>query len=217
MLVAAAVMAMVCWGASDVMAQQRGGGQRGPNGQGRGGGNFDPAQIQQRIMDSYKERLGMDDDVWSIVKPRLEKVMALRGQTAGGRGGFGGFGGGGFGGPGRGGPGGPGGRGGDQQARGGDRGGDRGGPGGDRGGRGGPGGRGGFGGGGDSPVGRAMAQLGEVLQNENASSDQIKSALNNLRAVRAKAENDLKAARESLREVLSTRQEAMMVASGMLD
>ena len=77
-------------------------GQNGPGGFGRGG-NFDPAQFQQRMMDNYREQLGFTNDAdWSAIQPLIQKVMDAR-TAVGGRGGFGGFGGG------RGGRGGPGG------------------------------------------------------------------------------------------------------------
>ncbi len=77
-------------------------GQNGPGGFGRGG-NFDPAQFQQRMMDNYREQLGFTNDTdWAAIQPLIQKVMDAR-TAVGGRGGFGGFGGG------RGGPGGPGG------------------------------------------------------------------------------------------------------------
>lgn len=78
------------------------GGQGGQGGPG-GGGNFDPAQMRQRMMERYREQLGVKDDAeWKIVQERIEKVSDARRESAG-RGMFG------FG---RGGPGGPGGPGG---------------------------------------------------------------------------------------------------------
>ena len=42
----------------------------------QGGGNFDPAQMQQRIMDHVQEQLGFTNDTeWSAVKPLVQKVM----------------------------------------------------------------------------------------------------------------------------------------------
>lgn len=84
------------------MAQQGGGGGRGNRGGGQGGGpgggNFDPAQMRQRMMDRMKEQLGATDDEWKVLLPKLEKVMEAQrnarggafGGMMGGRGGRGG-------------------------------------------------------------------------------------------------------------------------------
>ncbi len=95
-------------------------GRRGQNGQnggnGGGQGNFDPAQIQQRMMDNLREQFGVTDDAeWKLISERITTVTELRRTAGGGLGGF------------RGGQGGPGGQGGQR------------GPGGPGGGRGGPG------------------------------------------------------------------------------
>lgn len=74
------------------------GGDRGGD---RGGRNFDPAEMQKRMMERFKEQLKSPDDEWAIIQPKLQKVLdAQRESRAGGM-----FGGGGFGGR-RGGPGG---------------------------------------------------------------------------------------------------------------
>ena len=90
------------------VAQPQAGGNRGNRGERGAGGNFDPAQMRQRMMERWKEQLGADDESWKVIEPRLTKVMELsRDAMAGGRGGM-------FGGMGmRGGPGGAGGRGGE--------------------------------------------------------------------------------------------------------
>ena len=72
---------------------RQGGGQPGQGGQ--GGGNFDPAAMQQRMMDRYQEQLGFTNDVeWDAVKPLVQKVMEtqmaarsgqMRGMFGGGR------------------------------------------------------------------------------------------------------------------------------------
>jgi hypothetical protein len=60
--------------------------QGGPGGP---GGRFDPAQMQQRMMDRMKEQLGADDEAWKVLQPRLSKVMELnRDVSGGGRGGM---------------------------------------------------------------------------------------------------------------------------------
>lgn len=56
----------------------------GDRGQGRGQrGNFDPAQMQQRMMDNMREQFGVKDDAeWKIVSERVQKVMDARRDTA---------------------------------------------------------------------------------------------------------------------------------------
>ena len=77
------------------MAQQGGGGG-GPGGGGGGrfgrggGGNFNPAQFQQMRMQRIQQQMGVSDEDWKAIEPKLQAVMdAQRDATAGGRGGFG--------------------------------------------------------------------------------------------------------------------------------
>src|SRR5262245_66299436 len=75
-----------------------GGGEKGEKGEGRRGdgpggrrggggpGNFDPEQMRQRMMERYKEALGMSDDEWKLASPKIEKVMAAQRDAR-----FGGF------------------------------------------------------------------------------------------------------------------------------
>lgn len=115
-LVALALM-LVVPGRAFAQDQQPGerqrGGQEGPgggrDGPGGGRGNFDPEQFRQRIAERMKEALGANDDEFAVIQPKIEKVMDLQRQSAGG-GGMGMIFGGGRGGPGGGG-GGRGGRG----------------------------------------------------------------------------------------------------------
>ena len=76
-------------GVSSALAQNDqagapGGDQAGGQGGGRGnrgnrGGNFDPAQFQQRMMDGVKDQLGYTNDTeWSAVQPLVQKVMDAR-------------------------------------------------------------------------------------------------------------------------------------------
>lgn len=107
-----------------VLAQNNGGGDNGggngnANGNGNGngggggnggfggrrGGNFDPAQFQQRMMDNLKQQLGASDDEFAAIEPKIQTVMTLQRDTNirprgmfGGRGGNRGGGNGGFGG-----------------------------------------------------------------------------------------------------------------------
>ncbi len=47
--------------------------------QGPGGGNFDPAQMRQRMMDRTKEALEVtSDDEWKVLEPKIQKVMEAR-------------------------------------------------------------------------------------------------------------------------------------------
>jgi hypothetical protein len=58
----------------------QGGQRRNRNGGGPGGGgNFDPAQMQQRMMDRVQEELGFTNATeWDAVKPLVQKVMDAR-------------------------------------------------------------------------------------------------------------------------------------------
>ncbi len=52
-------------------------------------GNFDPAALQQRMMEGIRERLEVKDDgEWGLIAERITKVMESRLATAGGFGGF---------------------------------------------------------------------------------------------------------------------------------
>ena len=157
--------------------------------QGQGGrGGFDPAQMQQRMMESYQETLGMSADEFKAVQPLIEGVMTKQRETMGmGRG----FGGGGFG-----------------RARGGPGGGGGGGQGGDPG----QGNRGRGFGGEPSPEQTALQQAVE-----SGTPSEIKAKLEAYREARKKKEADLQDAREKLRKVLTQKQEAALVLRGLLN
>lgn len=77
--------------AGNVLAQNDNGGNGGNNGGGGNGGgrpgrgNFDPAQMQQRMMQRVQEDLGLTNDTeWSAVQPLVQKVMDARRDTSGG-------------------------------------------------------------------------------------------------------------------------------------
>lgn len=168
-----------------------------PGGGGRG--NFDPAQMRQRMMEQWKQQLGADDEAWKVIEPRLTKVIELNRDTMMnmGRGMFGGRGGM------MGGPGGPGGPQGDQQ-RGNRQQGDR-----PR-----------FPGMENrepSAVDKATETLNTTLEDQSASPETIKTQLNALRQAREKAKQDLAAAQQDLRQILTLRQEALLVVRGMLN
>lgn len=69
--------------------RNRDGAQGGPGGP--GGGNFDPAAMQQRMMERTKEQLEItDDNEWKAIEPLVQKVMDARRDTLAGLGrGFG--------------------------------------------------------------------------------------------------------------------------------
>ena len=94
-----AVAATLAISASSLLAQDTGnnngnnnggqggnnGGQRrnrqagGQGGQQQGGGNFDPAAMQQRMLDRVQTELGFTNDTdWDAVKPLVQKVMEAR-------------------------------------------------------------------------------------------------------------------------------------------
>lgn len=75
---------------------------QGAGGGGRQRGNFDPAQMRQRMNERLRERLDVKDDAeWNLIEQRLTKVMEAQratrmggmGAMMGGRGGRGGQGG----------------------------------------------------------------------------------------------------------------------------
>jgi hypothetical protein len=96
-----AVTAALAWSVSSAFAQDNGGNGGGNNGgdqQGQGGGlrrfrnngdqggpggggrgNWDPAQMQQRMMDGIKDRLEFTNDTdWTAVQPLVQKVLDAR-------------------------------------------------------------------------------------------------------------------------------------------
>jgi hypothetical protein len=49
-----------------------------------GGGNFDPAQMQQRIMDNVRDQLNFTNDTdWAAVQPLVQKVLDARRDVGG--------------------------------------------------------------------------------------------------------------------------------------
>lgn len=68
-------------GGSLLAQDDNGGGPGGPGGGGPGG-NFDPAQFRQRMMDQVRKNLDVtNDDEWSVIQPLVEKVMDARRQA----------------------------------------------------------------------------------------------------------------------------------------
>jgi hypothetical protein len=82
-------LATLLAGTGNAIAQDNTGDAAGGGGR-RGGGNFDPAQFQQQMMDRFKERLEITNDVeWAAVQGLVQKVMDARRATFSGMG-FGG-------------------------------------------------------------------------------------------------------------------------------
>ena len=52
------------------------------------GGNFDPAAMRQAMMQRIKEQLGATDQEWTVIEPKLTKVMDLSRQLQPARGGM---------------------------------------------------------------------------------------------------------------------------------
>lgn len=171
---------------STTWAQEAGGGaapaQPGPGGPGGGPGGpggrarMSPEQMRERMADRMKEALGVNDEEWKALAPKVEKVQQLQFQTMMGRGRM-------FG---RGGPGagvGP-----------------------------------GFGANMPSnPVLDATRALQTTLENKDSTPDQIKAKLTALRDARAKSREELTVAQNELKELLTQRQEAVLVSMGMLE
>src|SRR5271168_974954 len=78
-----AMAAALALGTGSLLAQDNGGGGQGGGGGDQGGGfrrgNFDPAQMQQRIMDNVRDQLNFTNDTdWSAVQPLVQKVLDAR-------------------------------------------------------------------------------------------------------------------------------------------
>jgi hypothetical protein len=80
-----AMAAALFLSAGSIFAQDNNGGNGGGNGGGGGGrGNFDPAQMQQRMMDNIKDQLGFTNDTdWNAVQPLVQKVLDARRDVGG--------------------------------------------------------------------------------------------------------------------------------------
>jgi hypothetical protein len=88
-----AIVAALTLSVGDVLAQNNGNGNGGGGGGGGGGRNFDPAAMQQRMVDNARDSLGFTNDTdWSAVEPLVQKVVAAQfdARSGQGRGGFGG-------------------------------------------------------------------------------------------------------------------------------
>ncbi|MGO9246350.1 MAG: hypothetical protein ACLPT4_01115 [Verrucomicrobiia bacterium] len=76
------IAAALCLSAGTLLAQSNSNSNsNGGGGQGRrgGGGNFDPAQRQQWMMDNVRDRLAFTNDTdWAAVQPLIQKVFDAR-------------------------------------------------------------------------------------------------------------------------------------------
>ncbi len=79
----AVAAAAVCLTSVPLLAQQAPGRDRGARNADRPQrGDFDPAQMQQRMLNNLRERLGVTDDAeWKIISDRIAKVMEARRQV----------------------------------------------------------------------------------------------------------------------------------------
>ena len=68
-----------------------------------------------------------------------------------------------------------------------------------------------------SPVEIAQRELQQVLDNKDSTADQITAKLKALREAREKAKAELASAQKDLKEILTPRQEAVLVNMSMLD
>ena len=196
LLILSAAIVVLGLGAQNAAAQPNGGGGNFGGGNfGGGNGNFDPQQMmqqmQQRQVDNIREQLEITNDTdWSAIEPLLSKVM--QGSTTSMVGNLGGILGG-------------------LQGMFGNRGG----------GQGGQGGRGGQGRGIASLLGSQQPDpTADALKNAidaNAPTEQIKALLAKYREAQKRKADELAKNREDLRQVLTVRQEAILVSMGILD
>jgi hypothetical protein len=117
-------------------------------------------QEHQRAIEDFKDRLGVSDKEWPVVKPRIEKVYNLVHPL-------------------------PQMRPGNEQPK--------------------------------TEVERRSNELRDLLRSEGTAADKIKAGLGALRAAKEKAVQDLVTAKQDLRQLMTLRQEAELVLSGLLD
>jgi hypothetical protein len=68
-----------------------------------------------------------------------------------------------------------------------------------------------------TPVEQRSRELREVLGGKDAKAEEIKAKLTALRAAKEQARQELVKAREGLRQIMTLRQEAVLVLNGLLD
>ena len=165
LLVVTAVFAGV---AVDVSAQERDRNRDRGNRERGQRGEWDRSQIMERIMERYRENLGISVAEWKVVQPKVQAVMDNRISGTSGMMSF-------F------------------------------------------GGRGSRGRGGSSTEKTPTSELRDLLEKENPSKGEIKAKLAAYRADRKAREAKLKKAQEDLRQLLTLKQEAQAVLSGLLN
>ena len=188
------LLSVLLMSASSLMAQRgagAGGGAGGAGAGGPGGGRGRGGGGTQGQLDLIKVQLGASDDEWRVLSPKVEKLLAVWSDVY--RIGETGV------------------------TRGGAAGGGRGGRGGAGGAGGAAGGRGGPGGNVNSDVQRALTELQTTLDNTASTPEQISLKLAQYRETKAKAVTTLAALRKELKELLTSRQEALMVTYGYLE
>ena len=52
--------------------------QDAPQGQDRGRRRGDPAQMRERMLNNVKEQMGVSEDEWKALAPKVEKVVTLQ-------------------------------------------------------------------------------------------------------------------------------------------
>jgi hypothetical protein len=169
--------------------------------------NFDPEQMRQRMLQRLRDQMEVpDDSEWKAISERIAKVMDARRAARMGGGGPGMFG------PPPGGPGGPPPGGGDSGSApaGGPPPGDQGPPPGFAGGPP-PGGPGGF-----NPQPNPSLDALRKAIDDKASAAELKTKIAEYKADVQQKRAALESAQEALRQVLSTRQEAIAVLAGLL-
>ena len=168
LLVVTAVFASVT---VDISAQERDRDRdRGNRDRGERGnrGNFDRSQFMERIMERYRENLGISVAEWKVVQPKVQAVMDNRISGTSGMMSF-------F------------------------------------------GGRGSRGRGDSSTEKTPTSELRDLLEKENPAKGEIKAKLAAYRADRKAREAKLNKAQEDLRQLLTLKQEAQAVLSGLLN
>ncbi len=168
LLVVTAVFASVT---VDISAQERDRDRdRGNRDRGERGnrGNFDRSQFMERIMERYRENLGISVAEWKVVQPKVQAVMDNRISGTSGMMSF-------F------------------------------------------GGRGSRGRGDSSTEKTPTSELRDLLEKDAPSKEEIKAKLAAYRADRKAREAKLNKAQEDLRQLLTLKQEAQAVLSGLLN
>jgi hypothetical protein len=86
LLMTAGIAAVMALSTSKLAAQDPPPGGKGGDRQGRGGrggGGFDPAQMQERMMENIREQFAIKDDTeWKAVEPLVKKVTDARRENA---------------------------------------------------------------------------------------------------------------------------------------